>query len=116
MWMAYYGPGLVPPRNIILACRRLRVTFDIEIEMDRFESTRQEALKVGRMTVALRHRSTNASGQQHLLSACNSLQNFDLVARPQGSAQDRIRLAVDSLCTIGPGGSLLARVTSLRLH
>ena len=33
------------------------------------------------------------------------LQNYDLVARPQGSVQNKVDLAVDSLCTIGPGAN-----------
>lgn len=74
LFMATSGPGLVGSRQIILAARRLRVTFDAEMEMDRFQMTREEAAKA-----------------------------YDLVERPRGTQNQCINIAVDSLCTLGPG-------------
>lgn len=71
LWMATTGAGLVPARNIILSMRRLRVTQDIEIEMDRFEGTRDA-----------------------------TIQKYTYMERPKGSAQDKVDIAVDALCTL----------------
>lgn len=74
LFMATSGPGLVGSRQIILAARRLRVSFDAEMEMDRFQMTREEASKA-----------------------------YDLVERPRGTPSQCIDIAVDTLCTLGPG-------------
>jgi len=48
--------------------------YEQEIEMDRFQMAREEAGK-----------------------------EYEYVDRPRGSAKDSINLAVDTLCTLGPG-------------
>lgn len=45
LWMATYGPGLVPAKDSVACARRARVSHDIEVEVDRFEGARNEALK-----------------------------------------------------------------------
>ncbi|KAF6251625.1 hypothetical protein COO60DRAFT_1298202 [Scenedesmus sp. NREL 46B-D3] len=73
LWMAKHGNGLVPPKNIIVAAKRLRVTQDVEIEMDRFEQTRDATLAKFRMM------------------------------RPQGSVSDALDVAVDGIATLCMG-------------
>lgn len=73
LWMAKHGNGLVPPRNIIVAAKRLRVTQDVEIEMDRFEQTRDATLAKFRMM------------------------------RPQGNVSDALDVAVDGIATLCMG-------------
>eukprot|EP00879_Flechtneria_rotunda_P012323 GHRR01012870.1.p1 GENE.GHRR01012870.1~~GHRR01012870.1.p1 ORF type:complete len:177 (+),score=42.38 GHRR01012870.1:1502-2032(+) len=71
LWMAKHGNGLVPPKNIITAAKRLRVTQDIEIEMDRFENARDAAL-----------------------------QKYRMMQRPQGKVFDGVNLAVDAVAIL----------------
>ncbi|KXZ56755.1 hypothetical protein GPECTOR_1g680 [Gonium pectorale] len=71
LWMSKLGVGLVPPKDIISAARRLRVTQDIEIEMDRFETAKSAVLK-----------------------------KYDMMQRPEGRLEDKLNVAVDGLCTL----------------
>lgn len=43
LWMAKYGPGLVPSKDVVASARRVRVSHDIEVEVDRFEGVREVA-------------------------------------------------------------------------
>eukprot|EP00878_Enallax_costatus_P024746 GHUV01026431.1.p1 GENE.GHUV01026431.1~~GHUV01026431.1.p1 ORF type:complete len:220 (+),score=46.80 GHUV01026431.1:181-840(+) len=83
LWMAKHGNGLVPPKNVILAAKRLRVTQDVEIEMDRFEIARDATLAKYRM-----------------------------MQRPKGKISEAVDLAVDGvaiLCLgLGEGGAVKA--------
>jgi hypothetical protein len=36
MWMAKLGTGIVPSKDMLNAAKRLRVTQDVEIELDRW--------------------------------------------------------------------------------
>lgn len=45
LWMAKYGAGLVAAKDMLNAAKRLRVTQDLEIEIDRFENARDIAIK-----------------------------------------------------------------------
>ncbi|GMH36577.1 hypothetical protein BSKO_04445 [Bryopsis sp. KO-2023] len=45
LWMAKFAIGLLPNKDIVLAATRLRVTQDLEIEIDRIDIGREEALK-----------------------------------------------------------------------
>jgi hypothetical protein len=36
MWMARFGTGIVPNKDVLNAAKRLRVTQDVEIELDRW--------------------------------------------------------------------------------
>lgn len=71
LWMCKQGVGLVAPRDIINAARRMRVTQDMEIELDRFEGAKQVALK-----------------------------KYEMMAKPEGKLQDQVTLAVDALCVL----------------
>ncbi|PNW85374.1 hypothetical protein CHLRE_03g183400v5 [Chlamydomonas reinhardtii] len=71
LWMTKMGVGLVPAKDIISASRRLRVTQDIEIEMDRFEQAKAGVLK-----------------------------KYSMVSRPEGKLEDQLGVAVDALCTL----------------
>ena len=35
LWMAKFGTGIVPNKDVLNAAKRLRVTQDVEIELDR---------------------------------------------------------------------------------
>jgi 1,3-beta-glucan synthase len=75
LWMADQGAGgLVAPRDVVAAMRRLRVTGDMEIEIDRFLGARDAAL-----------------------------QKYSMVAREPASAQARAELGVDALTAVAVG-------------
>ncbi|MEW5317263.1 MAG: hypothetical protein WDW38_008574 [Sanguina aurantia] len=74
LWMATTGGGLVPPRDTINAARRLRVTQDIEIEIDRFEMARSV-----------------------------TLEKYNMMARPEATLQEKVVVAVDTLCVMSLG-------------
>ncbi|KAK9823589.1 hypothetical protein WJX72_004064 [[Myrmecia] bisecta] len=74
LWMARQGAGVVPSKQIAAAARRVRVTQDIEIEMDRFEASRDAVFK-----------------------------QYSYAERPTGKLQDQIDLAVDSICRVTLG-------------
>ncbi|KAG2499869.1 hypothetical protein HYH03_002160 [Edaphochlamys debaryana] len=71
LWMATQGPGLVAPKDVISAARRLRITQDIEIEVERFETAKEVTLK-----------------------------KYNMINRPEGKLEDKLGLAVDALCTL----------------
>mmetsp|Transcript_12643 Transcript_12643/g.27341 ORF Transcript_12643/g.27341 Transcript_12643/m.27341 type:complete len:242 (+) Transcript_12643:98-823(+) len=71
MWMIKGGCGLVPAKDIIKAAMRLRVTQDLEIEMDRFET-----------------------------SKINMAKKYSMIEKPEGSPRDKAVLAVDALCSL----------------
>lgn len=77
LWMAAAGGGgLVASRAVILGARRLTVTQDIEIEVDRFAGARAAALEQGGSRAA------------------------KLAPRPRPSPQAAVDLAVDALATL----------------
>ncbi|PNH12369.1 hypothetical protein TSOC_000663, partial [Tetrabaena socialis] len=65
------GVGIVPTKEIISSARRLRVTQDIEIEVERFEQSKATVLK-----------------------------KYEMVARPEGKLVDRLAVTVDALCML----------------
>ncbi|GIL42938.1 hypothetical protein Vafri_761 [Volvox africanus] len=71
LWMSKMGVGLVPAKDIIAASKRLRVTQDIEIEVDRFDNAKGAVLK-----------------------------KYDMMQRPEGKLEDKVNVAVDALCTL----------------
>ncbi|GLC44459.1 hypothetical protein PLESTB_000467300 [Pleodorina starrii] len=71
LWMSKMGVGLVPAKDILAASRRLRVTQDIEIEVDRFETSKEAVLK-----------------------------KYAMMQRPEGKLEDKVNVAVDALCTL----------------
>lgn len=68
-WLAEAGAGVVPAPTLLAACRRLRVTGDLEVECDRFELTKQEQIK-----------------------------RYKYLERPRPALQDKLGLALDCLC------------------
>lgn len=74
MWMCKMGVGIVPSKDIIMASKRLRVTQDMEVEIDRFEATRDNVIK-----------------------------KYKLVGRPEGKLKDKLAVAVDAICTLTLG-------------
>ncbi|KAK9788569.1 hypothetical protein WJX73_001646 [Symbiochloris irregularis] len=73
LWMSRLGGGLIPANHIPKAAQRIRVSFDIEIEIERFLQARQSKLEEYGM------------------------------ARPQSKTQEQMAIAMDSLCRLGPG-------------
>lgn len=71
LWMCSTGVGLVPGKDIVAAARRLRITQDIEIEMDRFEQAKAAVIK-----------------------------KYSMMERPQGKLRDKVAVCVDALCTL----------------
>ncbi|GIL73028.1 hypothetical protein Vretimale_4644 [Volvox reticuliferus] len=69
--MSKMGVGLVPAKDIIAASRRLRVTQDIEIEVDRFDNAKGAVLK-----------------------------KYAMMQRPEGKLEDKVNVAVDALCML----------------
>jgi hypothetical protein len=75
LWMADQGAGgTVQARDVVAAMRRLRVTGDMEIEIDRFLGARDA-----------------------------QLQKYGLIAREAASAQARAELGVDALTAVALG-------------
>jgi len=74
LWMARTGLGLVPTKMIATSALRLRVTQDIEIEVERFEYERDKALKV-----------------------------YSYAQRPKGKTREQVDIAVDSLARVSIG-------------
>jgi hypothetical protein len=75
LWMATTGGGgLVPSRDIMRSCRRLAVTQDLEIEVERFSQAREAALSAVKFG-----------------------------PRPAASLAVQAALAVDSLCILTLG-------------
>ncbi|KAK9828406.1 hypothetical protein WJX81_005121 [Elliptochloris bilobata] len=74
LWMAAQGGGVVPGKSLANAARRLRVTQDIEIEVERFENARDGIYK-----------------------------EYVYVEKPKGSLRDKMDIAVDCLCRLSLG-------------
>lgn len=74
LWMAKFGPGLVPAKDVVASARRVRVSHDIEVEVDRFEGARLEALK-----------------------------RYSMMERPSPRADEQAALAVDGLAALALG-------------
>ena len=45
LWMVHVGAGLVPEKHIVDSAKRLRISQDIEFEMDRFTGVLEESMK-----------------------------------------------------------------------
>lgn len=71
LWMAQYGAGLVPTKDMLNAAKRLRVTQDLEIEIDRFENARDIATK-----------------------------KYSMIERPAPKVAEILAVAVDALATL----------------
>eukprot|EP00891_Asterochloris_glomerata_P003172 jgi/Astpho2/3172/e_gw1.00052.70.1_t len=71
IWMARQGAGAVNPKLIMSSAKRLRVTYDLEIEIDRFSNARNDVNK-----------------------------KYSYVDRPRGSPQQQIDIAVDALARL----------------
>lgn len=76
LWMAREGGGMVPSKPIMGSARRLRVTQDMEIEIDRFEIARSQIAE-----------------------------KYSYMDRPRGTPQEQINVAVDALTRLIPGTS-----------
>jgi len=74
LWMAKYGVGLVPNKDIMAAARRMRVSQDIEIEIGRFEDGRDAVIK-----------------------------KYSLMERPKGKLSMQLEVACDTICTLSLG-------------
>ncbi|KAK9867971.1 hypothetical protein WJX84_010373 [Apatococcus fuscideae] len=74
LWMAREGAGLVPRQKIMSAAKRVRVTQDIEIEVERFEAACRE-----------------------------TLEKYEFVTPPEPGLQQIIDVAVDALCLLSLG-------------
>ncbi|GFH13094.1 uncharacterized protein HaLaN_08905 [Haematococcus lacustris] len=71
LWMTSIGLGLIKAKDIMGTARRLRVTQDVEVEIDRFEN------------------------------ACAAArQKYDMMAPPEASVEERVTTAVDALCVL----------------
>jgi len=73
-WMVKTGLPLVAPRDIVLAARRLRITQDLEVEIDRFEGAKLVARK-----------------------------KYEMVAPPDAKPADMAAVAVDAVATVAMG-------------
>ncbi|KAG1676253.1 hypothetical protein FOA52_006471 [Chlamydomonas sp. UWO 241] len=71
LWMAKTGTGLVPPKDVMNAAKRMNVTQDMEIEMDRFAANREKAVK-----------------------------KYDMVAPPEPRVSDQLAVAVDGIAML----------------
>lgn len=71
LWMVKTGSSLVPAKDIINSMRRMRITQDIEIEIDRFAGNREKAIK-----------------------------KFAMMTIPEGKPRDKAILAVDALSVL----------------
>lgn len=71
LWMTNTGLGAVTAKEILAAARRMRVTFDIEVEIDRFEGARLVSRK-----------------------------KYDMMAPPSAKPLEKAAVAVDALCTL----------------
>ncbi|KAA6426574.1 MAG: calcium homeostasis regulater C 1 [Trebouxia sp. A1-2] len=74
LWMAREGGGMVPSKPIMSSAKRLRVTQDMEIEIDRFEMARAQIAE-----------------------------KYSYMDRPRGKPQEQINVAVDALTRLVPG-------------
>lgn len=74
LWMVKTGSTLVPARDIINSVKRMRITQDIEIEIERFSGTREKAIK-----------------------------KFSMMTIPEGKPREKAILAVDALCVLALG-------------
>ena len=73
-WLAETGTGLVLTPTMLAACRRIRVTGDLEVECDRFELSRGEAVK-----------------------------KYKYIDRPEAPLVDKLAMCVDCLCRCALG-------------
>eukprot|EP00798_Chlamydomonas_sp_ICE-L_P002378 gene2378-8685_t len=71
LWMTKQGVGIIAAKDIINACRRMRVTQDIEIELDRFEGGKLVAKE-----------------------------KYEMIAYPDGALIDKVTVAIDALCVL----------------
>ncbi|KAF5841799.1 hypothetical protein DUNSADRAFT_11115 [Dunaliella salina] len=71
LWMSKTALGWVQPRDIVGAARRMRVTQDIEIEIDRIDMAKSEKKA-----------------------------KYEMMAAPESSIRDQVTVAVDSICTL----------------
>ncbi|GAX79700.1 hypothetical protein CEUSTIGMA_g7141.t1 [Chlamydomonas eustigma] len=71
LWMAKTGSGLVPAKDILSAAKRMRVTQDMEIEIDRFDIIRTASLK-----------------------------KYSMMAPPEGKLKDKVAVGVDAICIL----------------
>eukprot|EP00877_Chromochloris_zofingiensis_P002865 jgi/Chrzof1/1257/Cz01g46170.t1 len=74
LWMCQHGLGLVTAKDVMAAAKRLRITQDIEVELDRFEGARSAML-----------------------------QKYSLMERPRASLQEQLRVAVDAIAVLSLG-------------
>lgn len=74
LWMAKYGSGIVSNKEIISAARRVRYSQDLEVEIERFENARTEAVK-----------------------------KYSLMELPEGSMKDKLSVAVDAISLLCAG-------------
>ncbi|GBF99937.1 calcium homeostasis regulater C [Raphidocelis subcapitata] len=74
LWMAKYGPGLVPAKDMVASARRVRVSHDIEVEVDRFEGVRETTRK-----------------------------KYPILERPPARAGEELEVAVDGLAALALG-------------
>ncbi|KAL3153477.1 hypothetical protein ABBQ38_011809 [Trebouxia sp. C0009 RCD-2024] len=74
LWMAREGGGVVPSKPIMSSAKRLRVTQDLEIEIDRFEIARDQVAE-----------------------------KYSYLDRPRGKPQEQVNLAVDALARLVAG-------------
>ncbi|KAK9863336.1 hypothetical protein WJX84_010755 [Apatococcus fuscideae] len=74
LWMAREGAALVPRQKVMSAAKRVRVTQDIEIEVERFEAAAQE-----------------------------TTEKYEYVSPPEPALQQIVDMAVDALCLLSLG-------------
>ncbi|KIZ00922.1 hypothetical protein MNEG_7037 [Monoraphidium neglectum] len=89
LWMAQLGSGAIPAKDVISGARRVRVSHDVEFEVDRFEGAREAALK-----------------------------KYTMMERPQGRLAEQVEVAVDALAalTLGlPEGKPIPEVDAARI-
>lgn len=68
LWMAKYGSGVVPLKDIVNAAKRIRYSQDVEVEVERFEGTRREAAK-----------------------------KYQFMEIPEGTLRDKLTVSIDAL-------------------
>jgi len=71
LWMAKTGTGLVPPGDVMNAAKRMRITQDMEIEIDRFVGARERTMK-----------------------------KYEMISPPEPKTADVLAVAVDAMATL----------------
>ena len=120
LWMAAQGAGLVPPRNIILSMRRLRVTcvclcilfsrewiltWPAHVKVHPCTTNERNKIQWPQLQITpdeIGHRRQDIEIEMDRFEGARTAacKKYTFMDRPQGSAQEKADIAVDALATL----------------